>query len=147
MELGDYFSTVRKHWVAIAAIVLLAGGAAFGFAKSMSPSYRGEAKVFASVQQGTSVVELLQGANFSENLVQSYAQIARMPVVLDPVIAELGLDVTADELASRVTTESPINTAIVEIRATDGDPVVAADLANAIAAVSYTHLRAHETRR
>lgn len=53
--------------------------------------------------------------------------------MLKPVINELGLDETVDDLAGQITVTNPTNTAFVNIAAVDGDPKQAADIANAVA--------------
>ncbi len=53
---------------------------------------------------------------------------------MNPVIAELDLGITANELAESVTASSPLNTTLITITVDDPDPVLAADIANALAA-------------
>ena len=77
--------------------------------------------------------ELVQGDSFAQNAVQSYAQLVRMPVVLEPVIDELGLDVTAGQLAGMVSADTPLDTVIIEIRTVHADPATAARISNAVA--------------
>lgn len=133
MEPVEYLALLRKHWLLLVILSVLGGGAGFAQAETTPPSYRAESKVFVSVDQGASVVELVQGANFAQNLVQSYAQLVTMPVVLQPVIDELDLDVTTRELSWSLKAETPLNTVIIVIRAVSGDPVRAANISNAVA--------------
>jgi capsular exopolysaccharide synthesis family protein len=133
MELRDYAEALRKFWLLLVVLAVVGAGAGFAIAQATPPTYRATSKVFVSVEQGETVTELVQGSTFAQNIVQSYAQLATMPVVLDPVIARLGLDVTARELARTVTADTPLNTVIVEISATSGDPVEAAAISNATA--------------
>lgn len=132
MELAEYWAVIRKHWPsvlgAVVAGVLLAGVVSL----IMRPTYTASASVYVSVQSGSSAGELQQGSTYAENQVKSFAQIATMPIVLDPVIAELGLDVTAAELAKTVTATVPTNTAIIEIDVVGNDPTVTAATANEV---------------
>lgn len=65
---------------------------------------------------------------------QSFALLAETPTVLDPVIEELDLDISTTALANRLTVTVPLNSFLIEIRATSPDPEVAAEIADAVAA-------------
>lgn len=133
MRFIDYVNAVRKSWLLILVVAVVGAGVAYGLAKSATPTYQSSSKVYVGVTTGGTVDELVQGSTFTQNLVQSYAQIATMPVVLDPVIDRLGLDTDARELAKSVRADTPLNTVIIEIKVTDSDPRRAARIANAIA--------------
>ena len=62
--------------------------------------YKATTRSFVSLRGGQTAGELLQGSTFVQNSIQSFVQLAGMPVVLDPVIQQLGLDTTASKLAS-----------------------------------------------
>jgi succinoglycan biosynthesis transport protein ExoP len=134
LELRDYIRILRKGWVGIVALVLL--GIAIGSIVSIlaTPLYQAYSKVFVSLQSAGSVSDLSQGSSFAQNQVKSYADVVTTPVVLQPVIDQLGLKTTATELASRVSASTSTGTVVVEIDVTDKSPVLAANVANAIAA-------------
>ncbi len=133
MELTDYLRLLRKYWVSVLVIFVI--GLASGTAVSMlaTPVYTASAGVFLTVNSGDTAGELNQGSTYAENQVRSYAQVVTAPVVLQPVIDELGLGVTVATLAQQVTATVPLNTAIVNIDVTGTDPAVTADTANAVA--------------
>lgn len=116
--------------VAISALAGLCIGA--GLSLASNPQYTASSEVVVVTQGGSSAAELLQSADFSRQQVRSYSAIAVRPVVLDPVIAELGLSVTSDELARRVSVTSPLNTQLMSISVTDESPARAARIANVI---------------
>lgn len=132
MDLYEYLSALRKRWIAIVAFGLVGGMLAFAYASSMTDLYRSTSGVFLSAAQGSTTSELVQGSTFTQSLIQSYAQLATMPVVLSPVIAELGLDESPTSLAASVTADAPLNTVIIEISVTDPSPKQAARIADAI---------------
>lgn len=133
MKFIDYVHALRKSWLLIAVVALLGASVAYAMAKTATPTYQTSSKVYVGVNTGGTVDELVQGSTFTQNLVQSYAQIATMPVVLDPVIARLGLDTDARSLAKSIHADTPLNTVIIEIIVTDSDPERAARIANAVA--------------
>lgn len=134
MELGDYATTLRKRWILIVACALLGALGGLGYTQAVTPLYRSTASVFVSLERSETVSELMQGASYTRDLVTSYAALATLPAVLDPVIDDLELDTTSRSLATRVTAMVPIDTTIIEIASVDGDPVLAAEVANAAAA-------------
>ncbi len=74
-----------------------------------------------------------QGNTFSQARVQSYVKTIRTPVVLQPAIDALGLDITSDELARKVEASTELNTVLITISVADTSPVQAAAIAEAIA--------------
>ena len=133
MQLRDYLRILRRHWILILASTLaglLAGGAA---SLLIRPTYTAETQLFVAIQSSGSVQELQQGNTFSQARVQSYVKTVTTPVVLQPAIDELGLDVTSSELAKRVTASSDLNTVLITISVTDSSSVQAAATAQAVA--------------
>lgn len=133
MELVEYANVLRRRWAVIVCTALVGALAAFGWAWSTPPSYTATAKVYVSLNTGDSTSDLLQGSTYVKNLIESYAALTDMPVVLDPVAADLGPEWTGRELAAAVSADSPLNTSIIEIKVDDGVPERAARIANAVA--------------
>lgn len=132
MELSDYIRILRKNWLIIVALALVCIGAAAVFSLTRTPLYEAESKVFVSTQGGSSIGELQQGSNFSEARVTTYVNLIDTPIVISPVIEQLGLDMTPGQLAQEVTASAPLNTTLINITVQDADPQQAADIANAL---------------
>ncbi|MET4639307.1 polysaccharide biosynthesis tyrosine autokinase [Mycetocola sp. 2940] len=132
MELRDYIRILRKGWVLILLLTLVGVAAAAGFSLTQSPQYAASSKVFVSTSSGETANDLAQGNNFTVQRVKTYSDLATTPIVLLPVIASLELNTTAESLARSVSVSAAIDTTIIEIVVTDPDPVVAADVANAV---------------
>jgi tyrosine-protein kinase len=133
MELTDYLRVLRKYWPSVIAVFLAGIAAAAIVSILATPVYTASAGVFLTVNSGDTAGELNQGSTYAENQVRSYAQVVTAPVVLQPVIDELGLGLSVAQLAQRVTATVPLNTAIVNIDVTGTDPARTADTANAVA--------------
>ena len=142
MELQDYLGILRKRWISIVVLTVLATAAAVGASLLTTPLYQASTQVYVSVQGGTTTSEMLQGANFTRQQVSSYAKLVTSPLVLTPVIDSMGLDERAETLAGRVTADSPLNTSLIDITVTDPNPAIAAAIADAIAAkfLSLIHI-------
>jgi capsular polysaccharide biosynthesis protein len=132
LDLRDYLRILRRQWiliVAFALIGLLSGGVVSMLSK---PSYTAETQLFVAIQGSGSVSELQQGNTFSQARVQSYVKTVDSPVVLQPAIDSLGLTLTPEELAGKVTASSDVNTVLISIFVTDSSPVQAAAIAQAV---------------
>ncbi|WP_298459549.1 polysaccharide biosynthesis tyrosine autokinase [uncultured Cellulomonas sp.] len=132
MELSEYLATIRRRAWVIAVLAVLGATGGYGLAASQPDQYRATAKVFVSLEQGETVSELVQGSAYTQSLVESYVQLATMPVVLEPVIDRLGLETTPRALARSVTAEAPLGTVIIEVSAVNTSPAQASDVANAV---------------
>ena len=134
MELRDYLRILHKNWILIVACTLLGVAAASGFSIASTPKYVSSTELYVSVRSGTdsTTSEAAQGTTFARQAVTSYVSVVNSARVLEPVIAELGLDTTVQQLASRVTASSPLNTVLIEITVTDDDPARAAAIANSV---------------
>ena len=132
MELREYVRILRMGWVLIVVMALLGVAAAAVFSILSKPQFKASAQVFVSTQSGGSVSDLVQGSTFTQQRVKTYAGLVTTPIVLLPVISNLHLSMTADELAKSVTATTPLETTLIEISATSPDPVQAADVANGI---------------
>ncbi len=132
MELGEYLEILRRRWLGILIIALTALALVSAVTLAMPKKYTATTRLFIAVAGGESVTDLAQGSNFAEKQMSSYAEVATSPLVLIPVIEQLGLRTSPKDLADSVEATVPVNTVILEISATDLDPAQAAQIANAV---------------
>ncbi|WP_454811331.1 polysaccharide biosynthesis tyrosine autokinase [Paenarthrobacter nitroguajacolicus] len=133
MDLRDYLRLLRRNWITIVAAALtglLVGGVASVLSK---PVYTSDTQLFVAIQSSGSVQELQQGNTFSQARVQSYVKTVSSPIVLQPAIDALGLNVSAEDLALRVKASTEVNTVLINISVADQSPVQAAAIAQAVA--------------
>ncbi|GAA1666449.1 polysaccharide biosynthesis tyrosine autokinase [Microbacterium lacus] len=145
MELSDYIRVLRKSWLIIVAAALVGVAAAAAYSLTRTPIYSSESQVFVSTQGAGTIGELQQGNTFSQARVTTYTNLATTPLVLQPVIDELGLDLTPAELANQVSASNAVNTTIISIAAKDADPALAAEIANAVSTSLTTTVEQIET--
>lgn len=135
MDLRDYIRILHKNW-AILLVCLIAGlgaGAAYSFLQT--PQYRSSTQLYVSVRsEGAATGDLVQGTTFARQIVTSYVDVVPTSLVLQPVIDELGLDMSVSQLSARVTADAPLNTVLINITVTDQDAEMAARIADAAAA-------------
>ncbi|WIB67961.1 polysaccharide biosynthesis tyrosine autokinase [Curtobacterium sp. MCBD17_035] len=130
MELRDYITVLRKGWMMILILALVGVAAAAGFSIAKTPQYAASAQVFVSTETSGSASDLAQGNTFTQQRVVTYSNLVSTPIVLLPVIAKLHLHMTAEQLASIVSADAPLNTTLITINVTDPNPVQAANIAN-----------------
>ena len=134
MDIRQYLRALRAHWFVVVALVMLGGVAAGTYSWLQTPQYAANVQLFVSISgSAPDVVELSQGGTFAQQRVKSYSDIVNSPSVMSAVIRDLQLPYTADDLASRVKSSSPLGTVLLDIAVTDSSPTRARDIANAIA--------------
>lgn len=133
MDLREYVRVLRRSWILIAAAVLVGVLCAAAASVMTKPVYTADTQLFVAIQSSGSVQELQQGNTFTQARVQSYVKTVATPIVLQPVIDDLGLNTNADELSSRIKATNDLNTVLISITVEDSSPVRAAAIAQGTA--------------
>lgn len=143
MELREYAAALRRGWLLILVATLVGGLVAAGYTTTLTSTYRSTGRAFVTVNAGGSTAELVQGSTFLANSIQSFVMLADQPVVLEPVIAELGLETTPKALSGAVTATNPLNTYFIDVSVVSASPQRSSEIANAVLeqlAVTVTEL-------
>ncbi|MCW2495419.1 polysaccharide biosynthesis tyrosine autokinase [Jatrophihabitans sp.] len=133
MELRDYLRVLRKGWAVILAFVIVGIGLGVGLTVTTTKVYKASAQVFVSSSAALTTQEAQSGNNFALSRVQSYISIATAPAVTGPVIKALGLHLTSQQLADKISADAPVNKVLINLHVSDHDPARAARIANAVA--------------
>lgn len=133
MELRDYLTVMRRYWRSITAVAVLGVVVAGVTSFLMTPTYTSTTSLVLTTQSGDSASELAQGTSYTERQVKTFAEVAAAPYVLQPVIDDLGLELTTDGLAERLDVTIPVDTAVLTLAVTDTSAERAAAIAAAIA--------------
>src|SRR5699024_920199 len=128
----DYLSIVRKRWFMIVAVTLSVLALTAIVTIATTPTYTARTSLFLVVGGSESTSELVQGSTFAQKQVESYAEVATAPFVLEPVIETLDLDTSVGALAQQISVTVPADTVIIEVSVADTAPQRAADIANAV---------------
>lgn len=132
MDLFGYLTILRRRWLSILIVALVAVLAAAGVTLLQTAQYTATTRLFFGVQGGESATDLAQGSTFTEKQMASYAEVATSPLVLDKVVAQLRLPVSSASLVTMVSASAPPDTVILEISVTNTNGEVAANIANSI---------------
>lgn len=133
MSLYEYLQILRARWVVIVATALAAVLAAVAVAALSTPQYRASTRVLFGFSGPAQTGQLSRTFTYTSAMVQSYARVVALPVVLDPVIEDLALDTDAVHLAEHVSATADLDSLILRINVTDADPARAAKISNAVA--------------
>lgn len=106
----------------------------------ITPQYESTTKMYVISKQDSNTLTQ-QDMQLSTMLTKDYAELIKSRTVTEGVIAQLGLDMTHEELLSKLTVETLTDTRIVSISVRDEDPYVASEIANAVRDVAAEHIQ------
>lgn len=134
------FALMRKLWLIVLCAIIL-GAAAYGYTEYfVTPMYRASVSIYVNNNkvnmEGTSATLTVSDLNTAQRLVSTYVTILKSDRVLDKVAQELDVELSASQIRSMISAESVDETEVFEVRISNADPVLAAQIANAIAAVA-----------
>jgi len=133
MELIAYWRLLIQNRILVGLCTLLGFIASVIITATTTPLYQSNAQLFVSTPAAAlDISTLATGGSFSQQRVKSYAQIINSPMTLKPVIKMLELSLTPEQLAEQITSSAPLDTVLIDITVTDPDPLLAADIANAV---------------
>lgn len=139
MTVLDLLIAVRKHVITAAITFVVVVAAVTGYTFTRTPMYTASAQLLAtykssSAAQDTNAAgQLNSGASYIKSQIATYPELVKTEAVLQPVIADLGLNTTVSALATQVTASNPTDTMLVEISVEDADPKSASNIANSVA--------------
>ncbi|WP_431796607.1 polysaccharide biosynthesis tyrosine autokinase [Microbacterium enclense] len=135
MELRDYLRVLHRNWIIVVALTILGGAGAYGWSLLQTPTYQAGTQLYVSVRSDAAgASELVQGTSFARQAVVSFVDVVDSALVLDRVINDLDLDVSAQQLAQTVQAVSPTDSVIISIDVSNTDAEMAASIANSIGA-------------
>lgn len=128
-------AAVRRYWLLVVVAVLLGLAAAAVFVRVTPPRYSAQSDIYVSMQNVDDPAELSAATVFSQAQARNLSIIATRQRVLDPVIRQLGLQTTTDDLAGSVSATASANTSVITIEASSRSPQEATAIANAVSDV------------
>ena len=132
ISLLDLFKILRSNLVLIILSTLLIGIIAGLYAYLVAePQYKSNAYVMVQVQTGTGTEDSFDLVN-AQRLMATAADLISMPIVLEQVIDDLGLDITAKQLESSLTVTSSTTSYFINISYLSGDPSLSEQVVNSV---------------
>jgi capsular polysaccharide biosynthesis protein len=137
LDLRQLLAVIRKH---LAIILSLTGVAALTTALLstfyLTPVYEASTQLLVNKsEKKEDALYSLNDINADLKLTETYSVIIKSPRIMDLVIGELGLPITADELTEQVEVSPVKNSQVISVTVTDVSQEQAAKIANTIAGV------------
>jgi capsular exopolysaccharide synthesis family protein len=130
VELRQLLRTLRRRWKFTVVVFLLGLLGAGVVTSTITPSYTSDARIYVTAKS-TGTIDAYNMSIYASQRIASYAALAKDPDLLQRVIKRVGVDMTTDELAAKVTATAVPTTVILDVGVTDEDPQTARELARA----------------
>ena len=132
VNLGELFHAVlEKFWVILAVTVLCAAIAGNITYFLIDPTYSATSRIYLLPRETAAISqsELQVGTQMTSDA----AKLAKSKSVVEPVIRNLKLNRTYDDLAGAISIDNPTDTRFIDITVQDQNPEQAASISNALA--------------
>lgn len=135
MSFVDVLRALRRQIILVIAITLIGLSVGVIVALVTPARYDARSDVYLTVQvpPDAGARDRAQATRYIAQVIDSYRLVINSALVLEPVIDELGLEMTTDELSQMVRTSASQESAVVSIRVSSPSPGQAARIANSIA--------------
>ena len=139
IDLREIFYALKKKILLILMVALIGGCIGAAYTQFlMTPIYSSTSSMLVLSKETTltSLADLQLGAS----LTSDYTVLIESTPVLEQVIENLNLDMTAEQLRNTVTINNPTDTRILEITVDNADAALAKDIVDEIANVSSSYI-------
>lgn len=124
------FAFKKKLWLILLAAIIGSGIAGAFSALVMKPQYTSSSMLYVLSKETT--LTSLADLQIGTQLTNDYRVLVSSRPVLEVVIEELGLDMSYETLTGKLAISNPADTRILTLTVTDGDPVMAKTIVDAI---------------
>jgi capsular polysaccharide biosynthesis protein len=142
ISLRELLETLKKRLVLIVLItisaVLVSGVVSYFF---LTPIYQASTQILVNQAKNDQALYQYNQVQTNLSLINTYTAIIKSPVIMDKVAVQLGLDMTGDQLNSKITVGSEKDSQVVNLSVQDPDPKLAADIANTTATVFRDNIK------
>lgn len=142
IDLKEIFELMlRKIWIIILSGITVGLIMIVGTMLFIDPTYESTTKIYVLNKQDSSESITTSDMQSSLYLTKDYIEMIQSRTVTEGVIAKLGLDLTHEELLSKMSVSSTTDTRVISITIKDTDPYRASEIANAVREISAGHIR------
>lgn len=132
-----------RYWKGILLSTILAGAIMLGISVFVvTPQYQSHVTIYVNTSSDQAMNITSNDLATAQKLVSTYVNIIKSNTVLDTVIQQGNLNMTADEIREAMTAGQIDDTEMFNVFITDPDPEMAAHIANTIADVAPAKISA-----
>lgn len=138
-DLREFAKIIAKRvWIIMLCAVIVGASVLIYTVNFVTPQYQANVTIYVNNNSSTEGTHYISSADLAValRLVSTYVNIIQSNTVLEKVIAEAGLMLTADQVRSMISAEAVGETEMFRVTVTTPNPQMSADLANAIAKVA-----------
>lgn len=136
ISLRELFMTLRKRlsliFIVTLTAVMVSGVVSYFF---LTPIYQASTQLLVNQAKNEQALYNYNEVQTNLQLINTYNVIIKSPAILELVVKELHLDMTAEELNEKINVQSEKDSQVVNISVQDPDPHQAAEIANKTAEV------------
>jgi capsular polysaccharide biosynthesis protein len=141
IDLGEIFHLlISRLGIIILSGIIFGLVSIVGTTLLITPQYTSTTKMYVISKQDNSTLTS-SDMQMSTYITKDYAEMITSRAVTESVIAQLGLDMTHEQLLKKISVDTSTDTRIVAINVTDEDPYVAAQIANAVRDKAAEHIQ------
>ncbi|SDC39042.1 capsular exopolysaccharide family [Geodermatophilus telluris] len=133
MPYAEYIRALRAGWWLAVLGALLGAGLATAVVMASTPLYETNTRLFVSTVGTDDLATAVQGSQFSQERVASYAQLLESRDLMATVIDRLDLATTPDELQSQIEATVVPETVLLDVTVTDPEPERALAITSSVA--------------
>jgi capsular polysaccharide biosynthesis protein len=134
------WTKVRQRWPIVFACLAVAVLGVTGYHVSAERNYVASTELFLRAPDIKTSAGAYQGDLFSRQRAQTYCKMFHSDELAQMVVDRLGLNITAQQLASKVSAATVKNTVLIDVSITDSNAQHAANVANGYGDVLATYI-------
>lgn len=136
ISLQEMAKIIRKRLLLIIILMVISVGISVCISFFvLTPIYKAQTQILVNQKSISEEAYTWQTTEADLRLINTYNVIITSPVILTPVIEQLGLNITPDQLMKKISVSNELESKVVNISVLDPDPSKAVDISNTVAEV------------
>lgn len=142
LTLSDLIKIFKQRILLILSLMIIGILIAVAFSHYvLTPEYESSTQILVNHERSDANTAGNTNIETDLQLINTYSDIIKSPVILDKVIKELNIDLTANQLNKKITVSSNENSQVINVSVKNEDPQVAIGIANITAKVFQTEIQ------